>query len=928
MAEHEEPDLSMREGGAAPPGHDAGGALACSLAEGAPLPMAVTEGARHVVRCANAAFGRLVGVEPACLLGRPLADAWRTAGADEVRAALDRVVRTGTPYVADQQPADPTRGPWTLAAWPLPDSHGRPAGVVVQGGEATGDIRAVNERLLIAGLREQELAQAAQQKALHDALTGLPNRMLFYDRLQQELLKAQRTQTALALLYLDLDNFKAVNDTVGHQAGDLLLQQVAARLRGALRASDTVARLGGDEFAVLLPAATDVTGATRAAATILHALAEPFTLHGQPRSVGASIGIALSAADTDPDTLLSQADSAMYSAKRARGGYVVAGGEWTPPDPDRPRPAGGRPGGGSESPAATREDERGAPAFAELRAINEQLLIAGLREQDLADQLRVQLAFIGAVADAIDDGVVALDRAGRVTFVNPAAVRLLGGTAADLLGRALAEVVGEQPTDGGPAAASALLEPLRSGVTVRRDQASFARRDGTAFPAAASAAPIIAGGQVVGAVVAFRDIGALKRAEEGQRFLAEASQVLASSLDYRATLAQVARLAVPRLADWCFVDVVGEDGRAARLEVAHVDPTRAALAQEVKRFPPRPEINALHPPAQALATGASLLIPEFTDEMLRRAAQSDEHLAAMRGVKPRSFIVVPLVARGRVLGVLTFIATPESGRRYDEDDLRLAEDLAGRAALAVDNARLYAAAQAAVAARDDFLVSVSHDLQSPLGGIKGYAQLLQRRLRGGGAVDADQMKKSVGQIEAGVARATALIHELLDLARLRGGQALELERRPTDLVALARRAVAAADQAARQAITLEAGEPTLVGLWDEARLERVLDNLLDNAVKYSPPASAIDVRVAREDDMAVLAIRDQGLGIPAADLPHIFERFYRAANVVGRAGGTGLGLAGAHAIVEQHGGGITVESREGLGSTFTVRLPLGEPVGQ
>ena len=140
-----------------------------------------------------------------------------------------------------------------------------------------------------------------------------------------------------------------------------------------------------------------------------------------------------------------------------------------------------------------------------------------------------------------------------------------------------------------------------------------------------------------------------------------------------------------------------------------------------------------------------------------------------------------------------------------------------------------------------------------------------------------------------------------------------------------RRAVAATAQTSPQAITLGADLAALVGPWDEAQLERVLTNLLDNAVKYSPPTSAIDVRVWRDGDVAALAIRDRGLGIPAADLPRIFERFHRAGNVTGRVRGTRRGLAGARAIAELHSGGIAVESREGVGSTFTVRLPLGEP---
>jgi signal transduction histidine kinase len=164
---------------------------------------------------------------------------------------------------------------------------------------------------------------------------------------------------------------------------------------------------------------------------------------------------------------------------------------------------------------------------------------------------------------------------------------------------------------------------------------------------------------------------------------------------------------------------------------------------------------------------------------------------------------------------------------------------------------------------------------------------------------------------------------VLDAARLQEGRPLELDRRPTDLVALARRAAAECQQTTgRHRIRCEAQVPRLVGRWDAARLERVLGNLLDNAVKYSPGGTEITLTVARSGATAVVAVRDRGVGIPAGDLPRVFERFYRGSNVAGRIGGTGLGLAGVKRIVEQHGGTIEVESVEGVGSTFTVRLPL------
>jgi PAS domain S-box-containing protein/excisionase family DNA binding protein len=233
--------------------------------------------------------------------------------------------------------------------------------------------------------------------------------------------------------------------------------------------------------------------------------------------------------------------------------------------------------------------------------------------------------------------------------------------------------------------------------------------------------------------------------------------------------------------------------------------------------------------------------------------------------------------------------------------------------------------------RDEFLSSAAHDLKNPLANIKGQAQLLQRRAARAERLDAGQVVRGMASIDASATRMVALVDELLDSARLQLGQPLELNRRRTDLVALAHRLAAEHQQTTeRHRLHIEAVAPALVGSWDATRLERVLSNLLHNAIKYSPHGGEVLLRVQEEDGpeggWAVVAVCDQGLGIPPDDLPQVFERFHRGGNVVGRIEGTGIGLAGARAIVESHGGMIAVESQEGAGSTFTVRLPLGTEV--
>lgn len=692
---------------------------------------------------------------------------------------------------------------------------------------------------------------------------------------------------------------------------------MAGRLRGTLRESDTAARLGGDEFGVLLPEPGERASVLLVARRILDALAPPCVIHGLPHRVGASIGVALYPQHgTDADTLLHRADTAMYTAKQTRGTVVIAA---LAPPHDAPAPAGA-----ARRPPSPMEMVTGAPgpgAGVAARDLNERLLVAGLREQALAEQLRRQLAFTTAITANIGEGVCALDPEGRITFVNPEAARLLGWPAADLPGQRLHDLVQHGCGDDCP-----LADALRTGMSVRIDDDRFARRDGTRLPVAYSVSPIVADGLGVGAVVAFRDITRAKRADERQRFLAEAGAALAESLDSATTLAKVAQLAVPGLADWCFVDVL-EDGHVERLAVAHAEPARAPLAGEVRRFPARPEGHPRHAPSLALAGGQVVFMPTLAEDDVRAMAQDDAHLRALLAIGPRSLIAVPLVAHGRPLGVLTFIATPESGRHFDMDDLALAEELARRCALALANAHLYRREQEAVHLREQFLTIAAHELRTPITTVRGYADLLRRQLDRP-VPDRARVDRYLDQCDDGVRRMDLLIGNLLDVARSQQGQ-LVLQRAPCDLAALARevlaRATASPEHTSAHTATLDA-PGVLIGKWDRDRLDQVLTNLVSNALKYSPAGGA--VRLAIQDDAqghAVITVTDQGIGIPPTAQRTLFQPFARGAAATGTIGGTGLGLYIVRQIVVGHGGAITLASAPGVSTTIMVTLPLAPP---
>ncbi len=248
-----------------------------------------------------------------------------------------------------------------------------------------------------------------------------------------------------------------------------------------------------------------------------------------------------------------------------------------------------------------------------------------------------------------------------------------------------------------------------------------------------------------------------------------------------------------------------------------------------------------------------------------------------------------------------------------------------------------AQAEQAIQIRDAVLAAASHDLKNPLTVIMATAHTLQRRVAAG-SVTPERLQDRLGAIGSAAARMTAQIDEMVEASRLRAGRPLELNVQQTDLVALVREVVAAHEtNASSRRILLDCGAPAVVGAWDPTRLSRVVDNLLANAIKYSPDGTTITVTIEHDQayeemsgnghgaDWALLRVRDEGFGIPASDLPHIFDPFYRAGNVAGRVPGTGIGLAGARAIVEQHGGNVAIESEEGKGTTVTVRLPVRTP---
>jgi PAS domain S-box-containing protein len=531
---------------------------------------------------------------------------------------------------------------------------------------------------------------------------------------------------------------------------------------------------------------------------------------------------------------------------------------------------------------------------------------------------------------SIGDAVIATDAKGRVALMNPIAEMLTGWTESEARGKLLGEVfpiVNEQTRKE---VESPVEKVLREGTVVglANHTVLLSRDRMSATPIEDSGAPIRGADQTIrGVVLVFRDATARRREEIRRTFLAQASAALSESLDYQTTLVKVAKLTVPQLADWCSVEVLEEgESRARQLAVEHVDPAKVQLARELgEKYPSDP--NSKTGVAKVMRTGRSELYPEVPDAMIEAASRDADHLRLLRELHLRSGMVVPLIARNRVLGAITLVYA-DTNRRYSQDDLEFAEMLAQRCAIAIDNARLFAAevrarksADLANEAKDEFLATVSHELRTPLTAIMGWVKLLSSP-----ALDAAKRIRALETIDRNTVAMAELIDDLLDMSRIVSGR-IRIDRQAVDLTLVVQAAIESIRPTAeakniRVTPLMEMESAVLTG--DPGRLQQVFWNLLSNAVKFTPRGGSVELVLRRVESSVEVRVTDSGRGIAPTFLPYIFDPFRQEDATSTRArGGLGLGLAIARRLIELHGGHITVRSDgEGRGATFTVSLPL------
>ncbi|MFL5560878.1 MAG: GAF domain-containing sensor histidine kinase [Gemmatimonadaceae bacterium] len=586
----------------------------------------------------------------------------------------------------------------------------------------------------------------------------------------------------------------------------------------------------------------------------------------------------------------------------------------------------------------------------ELQTMNEEL-------QQANDRLHAAEQFVSGILAAIADPFVVHDEAWRFLYVNDAAAKIF-----------------ERAGRGGPSLIGQVLWDLYPDIVGTNFERQMRRACETGEPVVFEdyyerggnwseirCYPLPGGG----VATLWKDTTDKKHAEETIHYLTRASEILSSSLDYQKTVQSVAQLIVPRLADWCAVDLADGPDRVKRIAVAHVDPKKVAWAHELnERYPP--DLREPMGLGNVLRTGRPELYNEITDEMLVAAARDEDHLRITRDLGIRGVIYVPLLTQGHVIGVMTLVAA-ESGRHYTHADVTLAQELARRSATSITKARLY---QEAINAREDveaareelevineelqeanaglaektviaeqqrraaedanrakgqFLAHMSHELRTPLNAIGGYAQLLQMGLHG--PVNEAQ-QEALERIQRSQRHLLGLINDVLNFAKLEAGH-VGYDIRPVPLNdAVCSLELLVAPQLRAKSLSYECVpiEPDVAVRADADKLQQIMLNLLSNASKFTPAGGSVRLTMRASEDSATICVADTGIGVPGDRFEAIFEPFVQlgrsmhGGTATGQEG-TGLGLAISRDLARAMGGDLTVDSTLGKGSVFALRLP-------
>jgi signal transduction histidine kinase len=426
-------------------------------------------------------------------------------------------------------------------------------------------------------------------------------------------------------------------------------------------------------------------------------------------------------------------------------------------------------------------------------------------------------------------------------------------------------------------------------------------------------------GETIGVISVYWDISERKRIEDEERLLAETGKIVVSAgSDQTALLTDVANVIAHTIADWCAVDLV-HNGSFHRLRVVHSDPSLAAICTALEQRPIHQRRTLL---SDAVGSQRPILMSDVAPGYLETRAVDAEHLRLLRALDPTSFIIAPLVARGQSLGTLAFGASGGS-RRYGPMDVSIAERLATVVALAMDNVRTYQDLERAVRARDEVLGIVAHDLRNPLNTILAAARIVESHIADDGARTGHT---SVEIILRSVTRATRLISDLLDITSIDAGQLSIVPDRfsAEQLVIDATDDQRLLASSASVDLRLDLERPLPEAWADRDRCLQVFENLIGNAIKFTPRRGRITVGARAGNGDVHFWVADTGPGLAPEHLARVFDRFWQAKHA--KSEGSGLGLPICKGIIEAHGGRIWVESSQGQGTTFHFTVPAWAPV--
>jgi PAS domain S-box-containing protein len=522
---------------------------------------------------------------------------------------------------------------------------------------------------------------------------------------------------------------------------------------------------------------------------------------------------------------------------------------------------------------------------------------------------RVRSDVVTGVIDALPVAIAEVDPDLRIRFLNRLFREWFAGARRKLVGSLLGVVADKFADAFGRAIDSAFAG------TPSVQEARVPAAEGRAREIRVSCVPRHdPQGEVVGVVISASDVTEEKRRMASERFLAQATEELFATLQPESALQSIADNAVTYLADWISVELVRDDGTCEQIAVAHRDPDRLLLAGQIRRCY-RPHAGLL----RAVKTGAAQVIETHRDDELATRAEDPVHLELLRRMDIGATLIVPLALHDAVFGAIELVRSRATGRPFAAADLALVEELARRAALALENARLFELTRRAVVAREQLLAIVCHDLRDPLGVIRARADLLKQRIQTMGAPEG----LNVDAIERATNRMETLVSALADAARLRAGR-LTIHPQLCDLVWLAREAIAGiADLAHSKGIrlSLAADVEHAMAMVDPDRVAQVLANLLGNAVKFTQRAGQVELRISLGKNEVHIAVVDNGPGIAREDLSRIFDRYWQVEP--GQRHSSGLGLYIARGIVDAHRGRIWAESQVGHGTAFRIALPAG-----